>query len=38
MYGDDVALAVVEVDKDKVYRKNKHLLSKIRIPPPIFFG
>ena len=38
MYGDDVALAVVEVDeKDKNYKKNKKYLSKIRIPPPSYF-
>ena len=38
MYGDDCALAVVEVEQDKMYKKHKHLLSKIRIPPPIFFS
>ena len=39
MYGDDVALAVVEIDQtDKYFTKNQHLLNKINIPPPIFFA
>ena len=38
MYGDDVALAVFEIDQvDKSFTKFKYLLERIRIPPPIFF-
>ena len=37
MYGDDIALAVVEIDhKDKYYNKYAYLHTKLNIPPPIF--
>ena len=38
MYGDDCALAVVEVDyTDKYFKTYKSYLDKINIPPPTFF-